>query len=411
MMTGYSLLLFQPIKASSEGSRFIGDITDIATDWRRSIRMQGGYWLGSFEYIDKPQLCEEFFRTYLGYEIREYVGGLQTWEGIIAEMIYDPFIDENGFASVQVNLIGYVHTLQWRYCTVGGEADYANLYIESIIDTDAEFLQKGRIDSNLTKVQFSRKINQRVWDEINQITDMGDTDGNPWRFYVGNDRRANYHKIDVDPIYYIKSGIKRRRSLTDMENSIVGQYEGGEGKMHNLTPVNNDESIAKYGRREGDLFVSNVDIEPATQMQHLQLSEYAWPWARVENLEEAIVYGNINDIVSINPYLVVPAIVRDVNYPAKGQEHGSWLKDLRDFFIEEVEVSQDGLALRSGETTLESLIPRDAFNKRGNRRQRMVQKMRKYQGGVPSKSGAGGWSDPSQMAAWYQAHKERKTNK
>ena len=55
-MTGYSLLLFQPIKTSDEGSRFIGDITDIATDWRRSIRMQGGYWLGSFEYIDKRQL-------------------------------------------------------------------------------------------------------------------------------------------------------------------------------------------------------------------------------------------------------------------------------------------------------------------------------------------------------------------
>jgi len=409
-MSDYTLSLYQPILL---GSGRIADLTNLALDWRRSIRMQGGYWLGSFTFYEKPSVCEDFFRTCLGCHIAEHVEGIDpTWEGMIAEM-GSPVIDDSGNASVDVDVIGYVHTCQWRYCTVSGADGYASDYIGDIIDTDCEFLQRGRIDENLTTVKFDQKLKQRVWDVITTVIEAGDTAGNPWRVFVGNDRKMSYVKIDIDPAYFVHGGVQRRRSLLNMGNAIVGKYEDDDG-AHEMATITNDESISRYGRREEDMIVSNVEEETADAMQALQLAEYAWPWERAENVETAVLFENKSATVPVNPYLVTPGVVRDVGYPIGGQEHGSWLEDLRDFFIEEVEVSQDGLKLLGWEYGLEAFMPGAVFDigdGSTTRLERLQAKAQRW--GVNLQSGhgqpsGGAWSSQANINKWQAARRQRR---
>jgi hypothetical protein len=412
-MANYTISLYQPVL---KGSNFIAYITDQVFDWKRSIRLQGGFWLGSFTYVDQPSVCEDFFRTCLGYHLAEHtIGTDPTWEGMIADMVFDPMPNSEGMATVEVDVIGYVHTCQWRYSTVSGSTDYASVYLSSLISTDCEFLQAGRIDENTITVELTNKIDQRVWDVLQDIIQKGDASGNPWRFYVGPYRKTHYHLIDVTPLYFIRGGVKRRRSLLDMENAIVGQYEDTSDTTHDLTTITNDESIAAYGRREGDLITANVSEGIAEQMQALQLAENAWPWPRAESVESATLFESDSAIVPLNPYLITPGVVRDTKYPIGGQEHGSCLEDLRDFFIEEVEVSDDGVTLRSWSYGLESFIPSDILNKnkskKNSRKARLLAIAAKRGMNFHALHGtpeSGAWASQSNMNKWFDIHKQRR---
>ena len=79
----YSLSLSQ---SKSQGFTFVEDLTHIARDWNRSIRWQGGYWMGSFKIEDDMDVLQEWFYNRLGYHVSERAAGAVTWEG----MIYAP---------------------------------------------------------------------------------------------------------------------------------------------------------------------------------------------------------------------------------------------------------------------------------------------------------------------------------
>ena len=80
-------------------------------------------------------------------------------------------------------------------------------WISDIIDTDAEFLSTGQIATNLMNVSRTLTTNGRCWDVISDIVSLGDTDGDPWRFYVGADRLCYYEEIDTTPRYYLRDGV------------------------------------------------------------------------------------------------------------------------------------------------------------------------------------------------------------
>jgi len=44
----------------------------------------------------------------------------------------------------------------------------------------------------------------------------------------------------------------------------------------------------------------------------------------------------------VMPWLVQPAILRDLDYPVSGLEYGSWLPDARDVYLDQVEVQDTG---------------------------------------------------------------------
>src|SRR3990167_7444227 len=64
---------------------FARNISQEALNWRRSIRRDGGYWMGSFTIDADPIYMGKFFNEYLGFHLEEIAGG-KTWEGLIYEM-------------------------------------------------------------------------------------------------------------------------------------------------------------------------------------------------------------------------------------------------------------------------------------------------------------------------------------
>jgi hypothetical protein len=79
-----SLILKTPVTLGEP--QFVEDLTKRAEGWRRTIRRQGGYWLGEFRLRGERDYLERFFHEYLGYHFEEYSNGRKTWEGLIYTM-------------------------------------------------------------------------------------------------------------------------------------------------------------------------------------------------------------------------------------------------------------------------------------------------------------------------------------
>jgi len=83
----YNLLLFERVAVDTDGFR--GNITNIATNWRRSIRAWGGFWTGDFsvtqEQVTQYELID-LFNGILGCRIVEVNYGITTWEGEIVQL-------------------------------------------------------------------------------------------------------------------------------------------------------------------------------------------------------------------------------------------------------------------------------------------------------------------------------------
>jgi hypothetical protein len=71
----------------ASGPKFQMDLTRYNTGWRRSTRAQGGYWQGSFRLTGQSeQKLQNWFETWLGYDVLETSGGAASWQGMIYEM-------------------------------------------------------------------------------------------------------------------------------------------------------------------------------------------------------------------------------------------------------------------------------------------------------------------------------------
>lgn len=83
-MPQWSLRCFNPVLEGSR--RLFAELTGPAQGWRRNIRINGGYWMGSFKLRAHPDILYDFFANRLGYHIEEEYGGIKTWEGLIYDM-------------------------------------------------------------------------------------------------------------------------------------------------------------------------------------------------------------------------------------------------------------------------------------------------------------------------------------
>lgn len=82
----------------------------------------------------------------------------------------------------------------------------ASSWISDIVTTDCEFLTVGAIDSNPLQVNRMLTNNMRCWDVIQDLTDLGDTGGDPWHCWVDTQNLVHYRQIDTTPRYYVRAG-------------------------------------------------------------------------------------------------------------------------------------------------------------------------------------------------------------
>lgn len=335
----YNLNLFNSIK--QDNTALIANITDMALNWRRSIRWQGGYWMGSFKLIEPESVLLDFF-----YQARmahlEETSPHKTWEGMIGEMDLD--LDRG---ELTATVLGYIHTANDRFVSASGATANASVWIQSLVGTDCEFLSTGRIKTNTLQVQQETDIQKRVWDEILRITEYGDGT-NPWRVYVYNDRKLNYEVIgDVTPRYFTRGGIIKRWTRSLMVNHVSGTYIDTDNEVQTLAAAYEQRSIDRYGRKEWRILRHNIAQTAAEALRTSILTENKWPWARTLGGSDIELFSTASAIDPVSQWQVKPGIARDLSYPAGGTEGGGWFGDVRDFIISEVVAGPGGLRVKS----------------------------------------------------------------
>ena len=342
----YSLNLFDSVLAGG-GTSHVANLTDDALRWRRSTRLQGGYWRGTFTLRGKLLEMQDFYYTKMGFHLQESVTNVNTWEGFIAIMDLD---DDEDDPSVKVEVHGYIATGNNQYVSTSGSAANVSTWIADIISTDCQFLSAGAIDTNTLQVPQTMEIEKRAWEEILKSTEMGDASGNPWRFYVDNDRECFYNPISTMPRYFSKGTVIRRRSLFETWNKVSGTYIDDSNKGKALAAANNVPSQSEYGIREYHMLRHNIPDAAAAALRDSFLSEQAYPWSRGLGTKGGVKLFNL-DSSEVVPWTVKPGVVRDTAFPVGGAESDAvFLTDDRDFLVDEVVVKESGeISLRSAD--------------------------------------------------------------
>jgi hypothetical protein len=347
MISDYSLMLYSSAK-DTKAPR--GDITGMVSSWRRSIRLQGGFWTGQFTIDTEPlSVVQQIYYESLFDHFTERTGGDVTWEGFV----YDMDLDDNKSAPrLDVTVCGYVFGMQWQIVSAGdATVGDASTWIRDIITTNADslFVTPGRIDSNTLQVYRDTELEQYAWDEIQKITALGDANAMPWQCYVDTGQKVHYRQIPNTPQYRIVGGMKRRRSADEMFNSVVGTYTSNAGKATALTELTNASSITRYGKRQFYLALDGVTADAAAAKQAAILKESAFPRSRTVGSSDLELFSLSGETMLYSPWRIRPGVYRDAQYPDKmaDLQATDWLTNTADFVVDEVEVSDGQITLKT----------------------------------------------------------------
>lgn len=103
--------------------------------------------------------------------------------------------------ALTVTCAGLAFTANNRYVTAGnGSNGNVSAYIQEIIETDCDFLQVGRIQTNTLQVVKAFDAPIRAWDALVDLTDLGDGT-TPFVIYADANGYVHYHQADNTPLY------------------------------------------------------------------------------------------------------------------------------------------------------------------------------------------------------------------
>jgi len=353
-MAEYTLLLFAPVKL---GQGFVEDVTSQAQNWQRAIRLQGGYWQGSFDLTAEPAVLQQWFYERLGYHLEERSAGQVTWEGLIydLELTHQGTRMRRSLDTVQ-NAVRAVYS-QWQG-HVGYTDWLANTASSSRYGRKEELLSLEAMDLTRAAQQTTITLQRNAWpyprgagltleqappaltvgvcgyafcanwryvsegwppfpswwDGTQQITLSEAIQtlaaSNLSEFLNLGQIRANpltIQKVITTPVR-VWDFLSEMVATGDAENQPWRLHVGAGRRLH-YEPVDITPRLFKYG---GGLYTALGALRPATA------------------------------------FSIQPGVVRDVSYPAGRVEPGAFLADSRDLLVEEVQVDSAGrLSLRS----------------------------------------------------------------
>lgn len=162
-------------------------------------------------------------------------------------------------AVLDIAVLGYIHTANWRYRTAGdGSTANVSTFISEILTADcATFLTPGRITTNTLQVTKGSNTPVRAGDLLVNLVDLGDgTD--PWWLQVGNGRSVLYEKIPAsEPLYYLRGG---EIFATSGGSKKVDPWQIKPGVYRDITyPVRSNE-FGGWLAKANDFYVSEVEV-------------------------------------------------------------------------------------------------------------------------------------------------------
>lgn len=341
MMADYTLRLSGSVL---HGTPWVGDLTGVARQWRRSIRFWGGFWQGSFKMETDAPTMQQAFYEWLGYHLEEKSAGVTTWEGMIYELdLVTAGVRRRRSLDLTAN------AMMARYTNDDNEAQ------ESAWATDADSITR-----------YGRKENVVMLDGLNQTAAEGRRDvalresAWPWPRPVSVSSAADCLEVRVCGYVftanwrYVTTADGNSGPVSDWINSIIATdcdfLRTGKITANSLS-VTRELSMAA---RCWDVLYDLAELgDGANPMQLWVDTGRRVHYAPVDvtprhHLRAGGVYDGAGGKLGADIYRLRPGVIRDQSYPVKRQEPGSFLDDARDIFVEEVEVADGKLTLKTG---------------------------------------------------------------
>jgi len=336
MADDFSLHLFCPLLL---GKGWVAEISPYAPDWQRGSRSQGGYWQGSFtvEGLSDSTL-EEWFYDHLGAHLEEWASGLKTWEGKVYEMEL-----EMGGDVRRRSLDAMFNSLRIRYTLPTGASGITAAATQA--QSIARYGRREEVENaDCTTVaaalaQRDRMLKGSAWPRPLpvqakepgasrlQVSACGYSHTANWRFATalsGATVNASTWVNDLltaDCSTFLSPGSIATNALQvtervemdirtwDLLMEIVacGDASGNHWRLW----VGNDRKV----------HYTQVDVAPR-YYRH-----------------SGLLFDSPGSNSPVCKWMVEPAVVRDMEWPSGGAEPGSFLSDVRDIFVEGVQVS------------------------------------------------------------------------
>lgn len=348
----FDLLLFAPKISGSDG--FVESVAN-PIGWRRSVRSEGGFWQGSFFWDDEPTGLINRFYNRLGYHLIERIGSGTTWAGLI----YELELDHRG------------HRLRRSLDTLYNAIDIS-------YQDGGEVITAGFATEATTINRYGRREMILTADGEPQATAEARRDlqlaqsGWPWARPVSLQRGAGT-TLEAKVCGYAftanwmhaKAGDDTEHDLDHWASAIVGTAYGLSSDHGGSTSGAGDCQFLKAGIMDSNtlqiLETTESDQRAWDQLTTIAAAGHSTtePWRLWVGLDRELHYrqidltpryyrrnGRIYDSPGgdqeVVPWLMAPAVLRDLDYPVKIQEPGSWLEDARDVYLDEIEVQADG---------------------------------------------------------------------
>lgn len=333
-----SLRLFEPVIT---GSGFDQDLTKKAENWSRS--WLHGPWQGSFEMYGDDQVLADFFYSRLGYHVSEKFGGNVTWEGLVYEMDLeiDGSIRRRSYEKL-MNAVKayYIDETNASQATVWySQAQSIGRYgrreqIESMNGYPAASAQ-GRAQAVLAR---------QAWPWARQVSISGNI-GRPKLTVsvAGYAFTANFKFVSaVDGATGNLSTWIENIAGTDLQFLSIGKIATNTVQVTRLLSVPQRAwdammDLAEIGDTSYNPWRLHVTIGRKLVFEQLAVTpQYYW---------QGKLVNGVGARQEVNPWLVRPAVVRDMSWPVHKTEPGSVFADARDAWIEQVEAGPNGLTL------------------------------------------------------------------
>ena len=357
----YTLGLFSPLL---QGSGFLRDITVQAKGWERSIRLNGGCWLGSFTIEGTSQALLEWFNERMGCHIEERSGGFLTWSG----MIYDMELTMGGITQWR-SLDNMFNAIQCFY--VGEDAATRSAWYTN----DISIARYGRKELVAGETYVSAKNAEDVCQQHLAETAY------PWARCTGISlEAAKTPRLRVGVMGYGYTINWRYLETTwDDEDDIDDTITIKEW----FDDVLADATYLPF------ILATVVDANMLSVQKYAPLPVRIWDWAQnickrgdgstrlpwnmYVNPQRMLEVGPIDttpayyleggklryrsgQLVNKAPYLATPGVIRNMEWSNTSLEPGTVLDDMRDILVQEVSVTDGKLSLRTTEPSKEEVF-------------------------------------------------------
>ena len=352
----------------ADGS-LLGHFRPTGDQWRRSIRGLGGFWQGTL--IPNLELYDPFemFEQWLGAHIQEQSGGAVTWEGLVYEMELS-----HGGSVYRRSLDLMANAVNVTYQTEGAVSETGfSTQAQAIAryGRKEEIVSVDNVPTATAQGLRARYLAGNAWPWARPIS-LGPRDQT--RLEI---RACGY--VFTAQWLYLQAGDGSDHDLDHWINSIVGTAEGlssdhggsvsGAGDCQFLTAgslasntlqrkqaIESDirawsqlAELAALGDSSGDPWRVWVDVGRRLHYQAIELAPRYY-------VRGDRIYETAGGRAEANPWLMRPAVIRNLNYPTRRSEQGSSFADSRDQYVSELEVTAEGAVSFQTETFDESAI-------------------------------------------------------